>query len=84
MEWIKSVTVETALTPPVTVDGADLNGSGPPNPLLALIRPRFTVSTALGTRTFAPWGSPSDNYWPQIQIGLVVIAGLLAWRLVKK
>jgi hypothetical protein len=87
------LTVETAWFPPLAVD---LSGKSPPTAggvvtglaaglAVRLLKPQVTVSLK-GTKLaqWAPAGSPPvPNHWPATRVALLVVAGFVAYRLVR-
>ncbi len=58
---VTRMTVETAVTPTIVVD--DPFAPGPPSPLLQLLKPKVTLTTAAGPLVIAPYGTPSPRGW---------------------
>lgn len=83
---VQFVTFETAFTPPLVFDRPLAQQQGAPNPFLSLIKPRVTIN--LGNyaqpQVFAPWGQPQANYWQEVQIGLIALAAIATYLIIKK
>ena len=74
-EAIGKVEVRSQITPPVSVDPFAPGEPGPPNPILALVKPEVRVYDPAGNLLFAvaPAGPPTENYFPGM-----VVAGTIA------
>lgn len=81
MQLFESLIIETQLTPQISIDLASGSSSGSSSWLMQIVKPRITIQTALGSKTVAPWGEPSTDYWPMIEWGLLTVAALALWRL---
>jgi len=87
-----TVTVETKWFPPVEVD---LSGNAPPSVsgqvagvasaiAVKVLRPRITIKLAGTTvKTWQPAGNPDPNEWNKTRVALLVLAGLVAYKLVR-
>lgn len=71
-ESVSRITFRSQLSPPLSVDPFAPQAAGPPNPILALIRPEVTVETRAGSLVMAPYGTPSANYLPWLILGVLV------------
>lgn len=84
-DLLQQVVIETRFLPPIVIDHPLDNQPGPPNPLLSFLRPKITISTPLSNPIVShPWGDVDRNYWPEVQMGLAVLAvvGVAAvWRM---
>ena len=80
---VQRVTIRTQVSPPVTITPFEPSPPGPPNPLLAFLKPSIEVETPGGPITVAPYGPPTGDYFPWLVAGLaVVVIGLvtlIAW-----
>ena len=82
---IQSVTLRTQVSPPVTVDpfAEGPPASPAPNPFLSFVKPMIEVQTAAGRMVIAPYGEPTENYFPWLVAGAVVFffgaVGLIGW-----
>ena len=87
------LTVETAWFPPLAVD---LSGQSPPSVggvvtgvaaglAVKLLKPQVTVTLkGLTLAKWAPVGAPPvPNHWPATRIVLLVVAAVLAYKLVR-
>lgn len=79
---VENATIETALTPPVTIE-KPFAGAGAPNPLLEWLRPKLTLRVLGETIELAPYGEP-PRYWPLVQAGAVLGAGALLLYLARR
>lgn len=80
-----TATISTSVTPDVNVDVGGAVQPGPPNPILAFLKPKIVVSQA-GIPLFqvAPYGTPDVVDWDTViifgVIGIVLITLLLSKR----
>lgn len=80
-EAVDTIRIETAFLPTIILD-KPLEG-GQPNPLMALLKPRITVSGRYGAQTLEPYGAPPYN-WPAVQIGLIAVAVVVTLIILRK
>jgi len=57
---VQEVTFRTQISPPITVSPfAETPERGPPNPLLAFLKPQVEIETPGGVMVLAPYGTPA-------------------------
>jgi len=79
MALLKTVTIETSITPPVLVYGGAAH-----NPLvtflLKILKPKVVVDSAIGETVQAPYGEPDTKLRPLLWVGLAVLLLGVIWR----
>lgn len=80
MPLVQTVTIDTQLTPEISIDLASGQSSGS-SWIMNLVKPRITVQTEIGSKTVAPWGDPAANYWPMIEFAALTLAAYAVWRI---
>jgi len=80
-ELVQRITVESRFTPPIVIDQPFEDTNAPPNPLLVLLKPKITLTTAFGDSVTAPYGDPVESLWPQIRLTLAALVMVaLFWK----
>lgn len=67
-----SVELRTQASPPVVIRTADLQMGGPPNPLLAFLKPTVILTGPAGKTVIAPYGVSGNG-----TVGAIVLVGAL-------
>lgn len=65
-----TIEFRTNASPPVVIKTAELQVSGPSNPLLAFLKPTVILSSTAGRTVIAPYGAAGDG-----TLGLVAVVG---------
>lgn len=77
---VGTVEIRSQVAPPIVVDPfAPAPPDVAPNPIMLFVRPEFIIRDPQGAETMrlAPYGSPSQNYFPWLVAGgiLLVVGG---------
>jgi hypothetical protein len=71
-DLIDGVRIDSAYLPAVVL--SDPFAPGPPNPIMAVLRPQVTIypAGAFSPVVVAPYGEPGPSRWPMVRAGLIV------------
>lgn len=86
-DLVEQVRIDTTLFPPIVINRPldDKGASGPPSAFMQALRPQITITSPVLEQPSvrAPYGVPTANYWPYVQVAILATTALAFYGIVR-